>query len=164
MSKLILRDVSRRYGAVEAVADFSLEMAPGEFVSLLGPSGCGKTTTLRMIAGFLPPSAGMIKLAGRTIDDLPAHRRNIGYVFQNYALFPHLNVYENVAFGLRRSGANEDEVRTRVTEMLTEKLPGGEARDDIHVSMEELLVHIGDSRSAGLLAGLTAEADPGFCA
>src|SRR5438874_3051120 len=84
-----------------AVRDFSLRVAPGEFVTLLGPSGCGKTTVLRTLAGLEEPDAGEILLDGRSITRLPAHRRRIGLVFQNYALFPHMTVFENVAYSLR---------------------------------------------------------------
>jgi putative spermidine/putrescine transport system ATP-binding protein len=101
MAFLELDALSARYGKNTVVADLSLAAEKGEFLSILGPSGCGKTTTLRMIAGFVVPSAGAIRVAGRAIQDTPPHRRNIGYVFQNYALFPHLTVRENVAFGLR---------------------------------------------------------------
>ena len=105
MSKLVLKNVARRYGAVEAVADFSLEMAPGEFVSLLGPSGCGKTTTLRMIAGFAPPSAGTIAMDNEEISSpahvVPPERRRMSMIFQSYAIWPHMTVAENVSYGLR---------------------------------------------------------------
>jgi ABC-type sulfate/molybdate transport systems ATPase subunit len=101
MAFLELDALSARYGKNTVVADLSLVAEKGEFLSILGPSGCGKTTTLRMIAGFVAPSAGAIRVAGRAIQDVAPHRRNIGYVFQNYALFPHLTTRENVAFGLR---------------------------------------------------------------
>src|SRR5215831_18842457 len=98
--------VSKRYahrvkGEVYAARAVALDVAPGEFLTLLGPSGCGKTTTLRMIAGFETPDEGQIRFAGHDVTHLPANRRNIGFVFQNYALFPHLSVFENVAYGLR---------------------------------------------------------------
>jgi putative spermidine/putrescine transport system ATP-binding protein len=99
-ASLVLDRVSRRFGDHAAVADLSLTIPPGELVVLLGPSGCGKTTTLRMIAGFLQPTGGDIRLDGRSILPLPAHRREMGIVFQSYALFPHLSVARNVAFGL----------------------------------------------------------------
>jgi len=101
MAFLELDALSARYGKNTVVANLSLAAEKGEFLSILGPSGCGKTTTLRMIAGFVAPSAGAIRVAGRAIQDVAPHQRNIGYVFQNYALFPHLTVRENVAFGLR---------------------------------------------------------------
>src|SRR5262247_1095628 len=102
MARLEIDRVSKRYGDVIAVRDLSLDVADGEFVVLLGPSGCGKTTTLRLIAGFLETTAGAIRIGSRDVTRDPPHRRNIGFVFQNYALFPHLTVAENVAFGLRR--------------------------------------------------------------
>src|SRR6185295_10029714 len=88
-------------GDIAAVRDVSLDVVPGELMTLLGPSGCGKTTTLRMIAGFQEPSAGQILIGGRDVTYVEANTRNIGFVFQNYALFPHLSVFENVAYGLR---------------------------------------------------------------
>jgi iron(III) transport system ATP-binding protein len=102
-----------RRGDVTAVEALDLDVRPGEFLTLLGPSGCGKTTTLRMIAGFQPPSAGRILFGDEDVTQLPANRRDIGFVFQNYALFPHLSVFENVAYGLRvkRRGAAEIESR-----------------------------------------------------
>jgi len=112
---LELRRVSKQFrseGAlVEAVREVSLQVEPGEFFSLLGPSGCGKTTLLRMIAGFDAPTSGDILLKGAPIAHLPPYRRNVNTVFQSYALFPHLNVRENVAFGLRRKGVSDAEAR-----------------------------------------------------
>jgi ABC-type Fe3+/spermidine/putrescine transport system ATPase subunit len=101
MSYLTLERLQIRFGEQIAVHDLSLSAARGEFLTLLGPSGCGKTTTLRAIAGFAEPSAGQVRVNGENITALPPHKRNIGMVFQSYALFPHLTVLENVAFGLR---------------------------------------------------------------
>jgi spermidine/putrescine transport system ATP-binding protein len=109
-----LRKVSKRFDQLLAVDDLSLELERGEFFTLLGPSGCGKTTTLRMIAGFERPSAGEILIEGAEVADLPPHRRPTNTVFQSYALFPHLSVEENVAFGLKRKGAPKDEIGKRV--------------------------------------------------
>ena len=106
--------LSRRYGATAAVDRLDLSVAPGELLALLGPSGCGKTTTLRMVAGFVDPSAGRILLDGADITRTPAHRRGMGMVFQSYALFPHLTVAENIAFGLRRRRTPRAEVADRV--------------------------------------------------
>jgi iron(III) transport system ATP-binding protein len=103
---------------VTAVDDVTLAVAPGEFVSLLGPSGCGKTTLLRMIAGFETPTAGDIVVAGERVTELPPNRRDASMVFQSYALFPHLDVFENVAFGLRVRGVGMDEIGERVGEAL----------------------------------------------
>src|SRR5690606_18878186 len=100
LSNLSLRQLVKRYGAVSVVKNVSLEIAEGEFVSLLGPSGCGKTTILRMVAGLVEPSDGAITIGGRDITRLPPNKRNVGLVFQSYALFPHMTVFENVAFGL----------------------------------------------------------------
>ena len=108
----------KTFGGFTAVDDVSLEVRRGEFVSLLGPSGCGKTTILRMIAGLIEPDSGRIVLAGEQITDRPVHRRNLGLVFQSYALFPHMSVFENVAFGLRRRAVPEAEIRRRVTATL----------------------------------------------
>src|SRR6201984_2832633 len=100
MASLHLRNISKKFADVLAVDDLSLEVADGEFLVLLGPSGCGKTTTLRMIAGFIEATSGRIILGGRDITYVPPYHRNTGFVFQSYALFPHLSVFENVAFGL----------------------------------------------------------------
>jgi len=118
-----------------AVDHIDLEVHEGEFFSLLGPSGCGKTTTLRMIGGFEPPTEGSIELQGEDVTRLPAYKRNVNTVFQNYALFPHLTIYENVAFGLRRKRVPDADVRRRVTEMLElVELPGFEARKPGQIS------------------------------
>src|ERR1700693_3186697 len=109
-----LVDLVKRFADFQAVAGISLDMPPGEFFSLLGPSGCGKTTTLRMIAGFEKPSEGQILLDGVDMAQTPPHKRNVNTVFQNYALFPHLTVEENVAFGLRYKKTTKQEVRERV--------------------------------------------------
>jgi spermidine/putrescine transport system ATP-binding protein len=109
-----LERVTKDFGETVAVDDLSLDIAVGEFFSLLGPSGCGKTTTLRMIGGFEEPSRGTIYLRGRDVTDLPPHKRDVNTVFQSYALFPHLNVFENVAFGLRRRKVSSDDIQTRV--------------------------------------------------
>ena len=101
LERLSKRFHHRVQGEVYAARDVSLTVAPGEFVTLLGPSGCGKTTTLRMIAGFETPDAGRVFIGDEDVTALMANRRNIGFVFQNYALFPHLTVFENVAYGLR---------------------------------------------------------------
>ncbi|HYO90416.1 MAG TPA: ABC transporter ATP-binding protein [Pyrinomonadaceae bacterium] len=119
MGFLSLQNISKRYGATRAVADVSLEVEAGEFFGLLGPSGCGKTTTLRMVAGLEAPDAGSIVLEGRDITRLPADRRGFGMVFQSYALFPHLNVFENVAFGLRARRLAGEEVSRRVAQALS---------------------------------------------
>jgi spermidine/putrescine transport system ATP-binding protein len=110
--------VTKKFGDVTAVDDLVLEIESGEFFSLLGPSGCGKTTTLRMVGGFEDPTKGSIFLAGNDITSLPPYRRPVNTVFQSYALFPHLNVKDNVAFGLRRQGLPRDEVMRRIGEML----------------------------------------------
>ncbi len=116
---LRLESITKRFdGNVVAVSDLSLEVERGEFLTLLGPSGCGKTTTLRMIAGFETPTAGRILVDGRDVTRLSPQRRGFGMVFQNYALFPHLDVAENVAFGLKTRGVARDEIRRRVEEAL----------------------------------------------
>ena len=98
-----LVDVVKKFGDAVAVDHIDLEVQDGEFFSLLGPSGCGKTTTLRMIGGFEEPTSGLIELQGQDVTWLPPYKRNVNTVFQNYALFPHLTIFENVAFGLRRT-------------------------------------------------------------
>jgi spermidine/putrescine transport system ATP-binding protein len=110
-----LSGVTKRFGEFVAVDDLSLDIYEGEFFSLLGPSGCGKTTTLRMIAGFEDPTEGGISVAGEPMRGVRPYRRPVNTVFQSYAIFPHLNVFDNVAFGLRRSGIKGDELRQRVS-------------------------------------------------
>ena len=114
-----LVEVTKSFGPdVVAVDHVNLEVLDGEFFSLLGPSGCGKTTTLRMIGGFEEPTSGLIELQGDDVTWLPPYKRNVNTVFQNYALFPHLTIFENVAFGLRRRKVGGDEVKRRVADML----------------------------------------------
>ncbi|WP_273524195.1 ABC transporter ATP-binding protein [Rhodosalinus sediminis] len=114
MSSVHLRQVEKRFGSFTAVHPTSLAIPEGAFVTLLGPSGCGKTTTLRMIAGLLDPSAGDIEIGDRRVNDVPIHKRNLGLVFQNYALFPHKTVAENVAFGLKYRDVPKSEIAGRV--------------------------------------------------
>src|ERR1700724_3272698 len=115
MSEITLHDVHKTYDGHVAVAGVDLNVAQGEFVTLLGPSGCGKTTCLRIVVGFVAPTSGRVSIAGRDVENLPPHRRNTGMVFQSYALFPHRTVAGNVAFGLqmRRLSRAERERRTR---------------------------------------------------
>jgi spermidine/putrescine ABC transporter ATP-binding subunit len=129
MARLELIHLRKRYGGVTAVDDISLAVEHGEIVSLLGPSGCGKTTTLNMLAGFLSPDEGSILVDGRPVHDLPPERRNTGMVFQNYALFPHLTVAGNIAFGLemRKVPAADREARIKRAVALS-RLTGFEAR------------------------------------
>ncbi len=130
-----LQRVTKRFHDVVAVDDLSVEIRRGEFFSMLGPSGCGKTTTLRMIGGFEDPTAGTIHLGDRDVTGLPPFKRDVNTVFQNYALFPHLNVFENVAFGLRRRGTTGGELSRRVSEMLElVELPGYERRKPSQLS------------------------------
>src|SRR5688572_23638624 len=118
MARLELEGLSKHFGPTVAVREVSLSVRDGEFVVLLGPSGCGKTTTLRMIAGFIAPTAGRVRLDGRDVTALPPWKRNAGMVFQSYALFPHLTVAENVAFGLEMRKVSRAEVPPRVAEAL----------------------------------------------
>jgi spermidine/putrescine transport system ATP-binding protein len=111
-----LSGVTKRFGEFVAVDGLTLEIYEGEFFSLLGPSGCGKTTTLRMIAGFEEPTEGTISVAGEPMRGVPPYRRPVNTVFQSYAVFPHMNVFDNVAFGLRRAGVKGDDLSQRVTE------------------------------------------------
>jgi len=113
-----LVDLVKRFADVTAVAGINLEMQPGEFFSLLGPSGCGKTTTLRLIAGFERPDEGQILLDDADMAQVPPHKRNVNTVFQNYALFPHLNVFDNVAFGLRYKDVGKQEIKQKVGDSL----------------------------------------------
>jgi len=110
--------VSKLFGDAAAVDDLSLDIREGEFFSMLGPSGCGKTTTLRMIGGFEEPTYGTVYLGGRDVTTLPPYKRDVNTVFQSYALFPHLNVYENIAFGLRRKKVEKSEIDQRVRDAM----------------------------------------------
>jgi len=118
MATLHIDGLTKTFSGTRAVDGFSLDVAQGQFVSLLGPSGCGKSTILRMIAGLMEPDAGTIRIGGTDVTHAPPNKRNIGLVFQSYALFPHMNVFENVAFGLRRRRMAEAEVAARVAESL----------------------------------------------
>jgi putative spermidine/putrescine transport system ATP-binding protein len=118
MEYLILRGLSKSYGSVTVVQDFELSVEAGEFVALLGPSGCGKTTTLRMIAGFVAPTTGEIWIKDANVTRLPPNRRNVGLVFQNYALFPHLTVRGNIEFGLKSHHVNGALMSERVSSVL----------------------------------------------
>jgi ABC-type Fe3+/spermidine/putrescine transport system ATPase subunit len=122
MSKLVLRGIEKRYGEVPAVAGLDLDLQQGEFVSLLGPSGCGKTTTLRMIAGFIDPTAGTIEMDGQMLSSpsgaLPPEKRQMSMIFQSYAVWPNMTVEQNVAFGLELRKLPREEVRRRVGQML----------------------------------------------
>lgn len=124
---LSLADIGKAYGAIDVLSDVNLEVAQGEFVSLLGPSGCGKSTLLGIIAGTVLPSHGHVRLAGQIVDELPPYGRDLGMVFQDYALFPHLSVFDNIAFGIRmrHPRTSRDAIAARVGEMLElVRLPG----------------------------------------
>jgi ABC-type Fe3+/spermidine/putrescine transport system ATPase subunit len=118
MSRVRLNDVTKRYGQAVAVDRVSADIRDGEFVTLLGPSGCGKTTTLRMVAGLVEPTQGTIYFDDQMVNNVPPNRRNIGLAFQSHALFPHLSVARNVAFGLEVKGRPRAEIQQRVAEML----------------------------------------------
>ncbi|WP_029030275.1 ABC transporter ATP-binding protein [Salinarimonas rosea] len=118
MASVTLTSVTKAYGTFKAVDDVTLTVEDGEFLVLLGPSGCGKTTTLRIVAGFVEATGGRVSIAGRDVTREPPYRRNLGLVFQNYALFPHLSVFENVAFGLRRRRIAASEIGPRVERAL----------------------------------------------
>lgn len=119
MTHLALTNISKYFGDFTAVRDFNLDVKKGEFVSFLGPSGCGKTTTLRMIAGFELPSSGAISLEGENITDKAPNARNVGMVFQSYALFPNMTVAQNIGFGLRVRKEKDADIKERVNEMLS---------------------------------------------
>ncbi|KKX29301.1 ABC transporter ATP-binding protein [Rhizobium sp. LC145] len=118
MSFLVLDHINKSFGVTQVVKDFDMSVEKGEFISFLGPSGCGKTTVLRMIAGFEMPSGGRISINGKDQNNLKTSQRNIGMVFQAYALFPNMNVFDNVAFGLKVAGKPKAEIEARVKEML----------------------------------------------
>ena len=122
MKKIIeLKSISKSFDGEPVLDSISLDIHDNEFITLLGPSGCGKTTTLRIIGGFQKPTSGDVLFDGKRINDLPPHKRQVNTVFQKYALFTHLNIYENIAFGLRISKVPEDEIRRRVEEAVTPK-------------------------------------------
>jgi spermidine/putrescine ABC transporter ATP-binding subunit len=126
---LRLEGVAKKYGDAHAVGPVDIDVVPGEFLTLLGPSGCGKTTTLHIIAGLLEPTAGRVTIAGRDVTHVEPRRRDMGLVFQNYALFPHKTIFDNVAFGLRMRKVARPEIRERVRRMLDiVGLPGVESR------------------------------------
>ena len=134
-SSLRLEGVTRRFGGQDALVNLNLTVQQGEFVALLGPSGCGKSTALNCLAGLLPLTSGSIWRDSTRLDTVPPERRGFGMVFQNYALFPHLTIFENVAFGLRRRGIADKEVKSRVSEMLElVELPGFERRKPTQIS------------------------------
>ena len=129
VSAVDLRNVTLAYGSFVAVKDVNLSIAKGEFVTLLGPSGCGKTTILRSIAGLVQPTGGEISVAGRRIDNIPIHKRNIGLVFQNYALFPHKSIFDNIAFGLKYRNVEKSVIAQKVKRALDMvRLPGVEKK------------------------------------
>lgn len=135
MSELILENVSHYYGSTAAADGVALHIQQGEFFALLGPSGSGKTTILRLIAGFIAPQSGRIMIGGEEVQDMPVHQRNIGFVFQNYALFPHMNVIQNVAFGLESQRAPRAIIQERVKEALAlVQLTGFERRKPAQLS------------------------------
>ncbi|WP_201830903.1 ABC transporter ATP-binding protein [Microvirga zambiensis] len=124
-----LRNLAKSFGATKVVNDLSFSLEKGEMIALLGPSGCGKTTTLRMVAGFIGPTSGAILVRGQDVTRLPPHKRDSGLVFQNYALFPHMTVTENIAFGLNRRGIPREEQKARIAAMVEKlKLKGLEQR------------------------------------
>ncbi|MER9300248.1 ABC transporter ATP-binding protein [Mesorhizobium sp. M0621] len=129
MNVLELKDVTKKYGQFVAVDGVCLEIEQGKILSLLGPSGCGKSTTLRMIAGFTAPNSGTVAIAGENVDHLKPYERNVGLLFQDYALFPHMTVEQNVAYGLRYRGTPKPMIPTRVQQMLSlVRMVGMEAR------------------------------------
>jgi ABC-type Fe3+/spermidine/putrescine transport system ATPase subunit len=133
MSTVRLESVTKHYGSTVAVQEFDLDVADGEFVTLLGPSGCGKTTTLRMIAGLVEPTGGRIWFDTEDVTWLPPRARNIGFVFQTPALFPHLSVADNIAFGLSVKGRKKDVIAARVEEMLALVGLSGYGAVSIHI-------------------------------
>ena len=129
MARVDLKDIKKSYGAVQAVKQADVTFEEGSFTTLLGPSGCGKTTLLRMISGLETPTSGDILIGGKRVNDVPIHKRNLGLVFQNYALFPHRTIGENIAFGLKYRGVSKSDAVTKVTEALDiVRLPGVEDR------------------------------------
>jgi len=132
VSDLECSNVCKNFGALEAVKDVSFEIPSGSFFSILGPSGCGKTTLMRMIAGFEEPTSGDIAIKGRSVLDVPPNRRNVKMVFQHLALFPMMNVFENIAYGLRCIGTDRDEIKRRVQDVLNRVALPDVANREIH--------------------------------
>jgi NitT/TauT family transport system ATP-binding protein len=118
MTSIFLSGVSKNYGAFQALHQVDFTVENGEMLTLLGPSGCGKTTMLRLIAGLLEPTTGKILFDKTVVNSVPPHKRNVGLVFQNYSLFPHMTVFQNVAFGLRMRGVDDQQIKTQVQQML----------------------------------------------
>ena len=161
MSFLAIRQVCKSFGGLTVVNDVSLEVARGEFFALLGPSGCGKTTLLRMIAGFETPDSGTITIDGEAMNTVPPHLRPTNMVFQSYAIFPHLNVFDNIAYGLRKQRLPREALRARVEAMLaTVRLEGlGGARGRSAVRRPAPARGAGarpDTRAQAAAAGRTA--------
>lgn len=115
---ITFKNVTKKFGEFVAISDLNLDIYAREFFALLGPSGCGKTTLMRMLAGFETPTSGVIELAGQDIAAIPPNKREVNMMFQSYALFPHLNIWDNIAFGLRREKMPKDQMEARVEEML----------------------------------------------
>ena len=118
MAAIGIERLAKRFGAVTALQSLDIEIGAGEFFTLLGPSGCGKTTLLRIVAGFERQNAGDLKIGGKLANDLPAHRRDMGMVFQNYAIFPHMSVFDNVAYGLQQRRVSRQDIKDRVSRAL----------------------------------------------
>jgi sn-glycerol 3-phosphate transport system ATP-binding protein len=114
MAELSFRDVTKAYAGLQVIHGVSMEVTDGEFVVIVGPSGCGKSTLLRMVAGLEPITGGEIRIGNRVVNNLEPKDRDIAMVFQNYALYPHMSVYENMSYGLRIKGFSKDEIETRV--------------------------------------------------
>src|SRR6185503_15645349 len=132
---LNIQGVSKSFGGANVVDAVSIDVTPGTILSLLGPSGCGKTTILRMIAGFLRPDSGRIVIAGEDVTDIPSHRRKLGMVFQNYSLFPHMTIAENVMFGLKMQGVAREAARRQVADALAMvRMSGMETRRPAELS------------------------------
>lgn len=122
MANLEIKNLVKSYdGKNNILKNISFNIKDGDLVSILGPSGCGKTTTLRIIAGLIPESKGQILLNGKQITNIPVYKRNFGMVFQSYALFPHLNVFDNVAFGLKMHKVSKDEIKIKLLQSLTQR-------------------------------------------
>jgi len=135
MSYLRVSDLEHAYGTHRVLEDVSFSIDEGERLCLLGPSGCGKTTTLQVLAGFVKPNKGSVEVKGERLEGMPPEKRNIGIMFQNYALFPHMSVFENVAFGLRMRGVEKEEIRKRVMEALQlVRLPHAAAKRPVQLS------------------------------
>ena len=156
-----LQHVEKWYGNNHVVKDMNLEIAEGEFLTLLGPSGCGKTTTLRMIAGFEDATEGIIMVQGERVEDKEPFQRDVNTVFQNYSLFPHMSVYDNVAYGPTIKKVPKSEIRQRVTEMLDMVQMSGYEKSNVRPGVDELRIQLKYHEGTAVITEIYRVSTPG---